>query len=293
MADKPLEDNKLSLDKNLSQKLDLLYKKICTPDFIKDDPVRFPRRYKKREDIEIAAFLSATIAWGRRDIILKSAEKMFALMGQTPYDYVMSGDFKNLKNKNIHRTFFESDFKYFCKGLKHIYTKYGNMENLFLAQEEDDSSRDAEDAEAQEEERKGSRRGAEAQRKRIECDVWKGFYLLREEMAKANKGEYSIHVSNAGKEIENGSACKKFNLALRWLVREGPVDLGLWKKIKPSALYIPFDVHVARTARKLGLLERKSNDKKTVILLTEKLREFCPEDPVKYDFALFGIGIYG
>jgi len=268
-------------DKNLAQKLDLLYKKICTSDFIKDDPVKFPRRFKKHEDIEIAAFLSATIAWGRRDIILKSAEKMFALMGSSPYDYVMSGDYKNLKNKNIHRTFFESDLKYFCKGLKHIYTKYGNMENLFLAQNE---------------KTKSSRRGAEnakAQREEIKCDVWKGFYLLREEMAKANKGEYSIHVSNAGTENENGSACKKFNLALRWLVREGPVDLGLWKKIKPSALYIPLDVHVTRTARKLGLLERKSNDKKTVILLTEKLREFCPEDPVKYDFALFGAGIFG
>jgi len=205
--------------------------------------------------------LSATIAWGRRDIILRSAEKMFALMDLKPYDFVISGDFKKLKNKNIHRTFFESDLKYFCKGLKHIYTKYGNMENLFLSQNEK------------------------------ECNVWKGFYLLREEMARANKGEYSIHVSNAGKEDENGSACKKFNLALRWLVREGPVDLGLWKKIKPSALYIPLDVHVARTARKMGLLERKSNDKKTVITLTEKLREFCPNDPVKYDFALFGAGL--
>jgi len=204
--------------------------------------------------------LSATIAWGRRDIILRSAEKMFALMDLKPYDFVISGDFKKLKNKNIHRTFFESDLKYFCKGLKHIYTQYGNMENLFLSQS------------------------------KKECNVWNGFYLFREEMAKANKGEYSIHVSNAGKEDENGSACKKFNLALRWLVREGPVDLGLWKKIKPSALYIPLDVHVARTARKMGLLGRKSNDKKSVIMLTEKLREFCPQDPVKYDFALFGAG---
>jgi uncharacterized protein (TIGR02757 family) len=185
---------------------------------------------------------------------------MFALMDGKPYDFVVSGEFKKLKNKNIHRTFFESDLKYFCKGLKNIYTKYGNMENLFLSQNEK------------------------------KCNVWKGFYLLREEMAKANKGEYSIHVSNAGEEEQNGSACKKFNLALRWLVREGPVDLGLWKKIKPAALYIPLDVHVARTARKLGLLERKSNDKKAVITLNEKLREFCPQDPVKYDFALFGAG---
>jgi len=209
--------------------------------------------------------LSAAIAWGRRDIIIRSAEKMFKLMEFKPYEFVMSGDFKKLKNKNIHRTFFESDLKYYCKGFKHIYTKYGNMENMFLSQKE---------------------KGASSQ-----CDVWKGFFMLREEMAKANKGEYSIHVSNAGKENENGSACKKFNLALRWLVREDAVDIGLWKKIKPSALYIPLDVHVARTARKMGLLERKSNDKRAVVALTEKLREFCPQDPVKYDFALFGFGL--
>jgi len=190
---------------------------------------------------------------------------MFKLMEFKPYEFVMSGDFKKLKNKNIHRTFFESDLKYYCKGFKHIYTKYGNMENMFLSQKE---------------------KGASSQ-----CDVWKGFFMLREEMAKANKGEYSIHVSNAGKENENGSACKKFNLALRWLVREDAVDIGLWKKIKPSALYIPLDVHVARTARKMGLLERKSNDKRAVVALTEKLREFCPQDPVKYDFALFGFGL--
>jgi len=218
--------------------------------------------------------LSATIAWGRRDIILHSAEKMFALMELKPYDFVVSEGFKKLKNKNIHRTFFENDLKYFCKGFKYIFDKYGNLENLILAQGE---------------KKEGSSRGQK--HSSLQCDVWKGFYLFRQEMAKANKGEYSIHVSNAGKEDENGSACKKLNLALRWLVREGPVDLGLWKKIKPADLYIPLDVHVSRIARKMGLLERKSNDKKAVVMLTEKLREYCPQDPVKYDFALFGAGL--
>jgi len=199
---------------------------------------------------------------------------MFALMDFCPYNFVVSGSFKKLKNRNIHRTFFESDLKYFCKGFKYIFDKYGNLENLILAQDEKTDV---------------SNRGKKLSS--LQCDVWKGFYLFREEMAKANKGEYSIHVSNAGKEDENGSACKKLNLALRWLVREGPVDLGLWKKIKPSSLYIPLDVHVARTARKMGLLERKSNDKKAVVMLTEKLREYCPDDPVKYDFALFGVGL--
>lgn len=244
--------------------LDRWYEKVCKPDFIALDPVQFPRRYSKREDIEIAAFLSAAIAWGRRDIILRSAEKMFALMKQGPYAFVMSGDYKKLKNNNIHRTFFESDLKYFCRGLNRIYAKYGNLEKMFAPA-----------------------RGNSLQKA---SDIWKGIALFREEIALANKGQYSIHIANPGAEDGNGSACKKHNLALRWLVRGGPVDLGLWKSIKPAALFIPLDVHVARTARKLGLIERKSNDKKTVIALTEKLREFCPQDPVKYDYSLFGMG---
>ena len=243
--------------KQLARDLELWYKKTCTPGFIAADPVQFPRRYKKREDIEIAAFLSATIAWGRRDMILRSAEKIFALTGKSPFNFVMSGGCKKLKNENLHRTFFENDLKYFCKGLERCYTKYGNLEKLFASTP----------------------------------NVWEGFALFREEMASANGGRYSKHISNPGEEDRGGSACKRLNLALRWLVREGPVDLHLWKSITPAALYIPLDVHVARTARKLRLLERKSNDKKAVIELTEKLREFDPQDPVKYDFALFSIGI--
>jgi len=242
--------------RGLADELNCWYEKICTPEFIALDPVKFPRRFTKREDMEIAAFLSATIAWGRRDMILRSAEKMFVMMGDGPYSFVMSGGYKKLKTANIHRTFFEGDLKYFCRGFERCYAKYGNLENLFAGT----------------------------------VGVWEGIALFREEMAKANKGQFSKHIADPGAEDANGSACKKHNLALRWLVREGPVDMGLWKKISPSALYIPLDVHVARTARKLKLLERKSNDKKAVIALTEKLREFCPQDPVKYDFALFGIG---
>jgi len=249
-------------EKLLAQKLDLWYEKICTKDFIKDDPVQFPRRFKKKEDIEIAAFLTATIAWGRRDMILRSAERLFATMGKSPLSYITSQKYKNLKNKNIHRTFFENDLKYFCRGFEHCYAKYGNLEKLFTDGE----------------------------------NTWEGIALFRKEMAKGNKGQYSKHISNPGKADDkenesNGSACKRLNLALRWLVRKDPVDLGLWKNIKPSGLYIPLDVHVARTARKLGLLERKSNDKKAVIELTEKLRTYCADDPVKYDFSLFGMGI--
>ena len=241
----------------LVQELDHWYRKIHKPDFIAADPVQFPRRYKKREDIEIAAFLSATIAWGRRDLILRSAEKMFAIMGKSPYSFVKGGDYRKLKKRNIHRTFFEDDLKYFCAGFDYCYAKYGNLEKLFASAP----------------------------------DVWQGIALFREEMARANNGKYSKHISNPGTTDRNGSACKRLNLALRWLVRGGPVDLGLWKSIKPAALHIPLDVHVMRTARELKLLQRKSNDKKAVIELTEKLRGFCRSDPAKYDFALFGIGI--
>ena len=221
-------------------------------DFIIHDPVQFPRRFAQTADIEIAAFLAAIIAWGRRDIILRSAEKMFALMEQEPAAFVMSDAYRKLGNNNIHRTFFEKDLKYCCRGFRRCYEKYGSLEKLFASGE----------------------------------NVWQGIALFRQEMACANGGRATVHIANPGAD----SACKRINLALRWLVRKGPVDLGLWKSIKPSELFIPLDVHVARNARRLGLLHRKSNDKKAVIELTENLRKFCPEDPVKYDFALFMMG---
>jgi len=252
-------------------------------DFIMRDPVQFPRRYakysgKQRADIEIAAFLTATIAWGRRDLILRSAEKMFSLMEPSPAAFVMAGNYRylplkrqipqtiddietssisrKLKGRCIHRTFFEDDLQYFCRGFKSCYSQYGSLEKLFASAP----------------------------------DIWQGIALFREEMAAANKGRYIKHIANpGGPDSGAGSACKRINLALRWLVRQGPVDLGLWKSISPSSLYIPLDVHVARSARRLGLLQRKSNDKKAVIELSQRLRELCPEDPVKYDFVLFGM----
>ena len=246
--------------RDLKNKLDLRYKEFsCSQalvnEFIAHDPVQFPRRYTNRTDIEIAAILAATIAWGRRDLILRSAEKMFSLLEPGPAAFVMAGNFRKLKDRCIHRTFFEDDLKYFCRGFRHCYAKYGNLEKLFC---HDFSGREA--------------------------DIWQGILLFREEMAAANGGQYTKHIASPGAN----SACKRINLALRWLVRKGPVDLHLWKNIPSSALYIPLDVHVARNARRLGLLERKSNDKKAVLELTGKLQAFCPEDPVKYDFVLFG-----
>jgi len=253
---------------DLKNRLDSLYLEINKKEFIQSDPVQFPHRYKERFDREIAAFLTATIAWGRRDLILKSSEKMFAIMGSSPYAFVMNGDYQKLKTgrgtgRSIHRTFFEEDLLYFCRGLKACYAKYGSLEKLFASA----------------------------------ADIWEGIDLFRQTIAMGNSGPvsgqsnqllYSKHIAGPGQ----GSACKRLNLALRWLVRrQGPIDMGLWKSIKPASLFIPLDVHVGRTARHLGLLERKTNDKKSVISLTEKLRIFCPEDPVKYDLAFFGYSI--
>jgi len=224
----------------LKNRLDGLYREINRPEFIPDDPVQFPHRYPPGPDREIAAFLAATIAWGRRDLIIRSAEKMFALMGPSPYAFVMNGARHQFRGSCIHRTFFEGDLLYFCKGLKLCYTRYGSLEALFASAP----------------------------------DMWEGISLFRETMAAAS-GSYSKHIANPGA----ASACKRLHLALRWLVRrEGPVDLGLWQRISPSSLFIPLDLHVGRAARQLGLLDsgRKANDKKAAIALTEKLKEFCP-----------------
>ena len=248
--------NKLPVrESELRKSLEFWYKKTNKPEFILNDPVQFPHRFSRQEDMETAAFLSAGIAWGRRDLILRSCERMFSLMKPGPFEYIMSGDYRNLKNKCVHRTFFEHDLEYCCKGLKKCYTQYKNLETLFVSA----------------------------------ADIWDGLVLFRETMAAGNKGLYSKHIASA---LSN-SACKRLNLSLRWLVREGPVDLGIWKQMSPASLYIPLDLHVGRIARGLGLLDpaRKANDKKAVITLTEKLRQFCPEDPVKYDLALFGMGL--
>ena len=244
----------------LKEYLDELVSKNNTKAFIKDDPVQFPHRYNDKRDIEIVSFLVATIAWGNRKMILNNANKMLNMMGKSPYDYVMSGGYEKLEDeKCVHRTFFNRDFKYYCKGISGIYKNDGinSLEDVFYNEEN---------------------------------DVWKGIQNFRDMMANAN-GETSKHISNPSCcEPKKGSACKRLHMALRWLVRnDGIVDLGIWKRLNPKDLMIPLDVHVARVSRDLGLIDRKSNDRQTVEMLTAKLREFDANDPVKYDFALFGV----
>ena len=244
---------------------ELLDSKACQYNvkaFIENDPVSFPHRYSRKEDIEIAAFLSSLIAWGNRKMILRSCSRMFGeIMHDTPYEYLMGKEWEELDDRmNIHRTFFVSDFKYMCRGLYAIYSQHGTMEMLFT-----------------------------------DCDVWEGISRLRNEFAAANGDVFSRHISNpVAMKGRPASACKRLHMMLRWLCRkDGIVDMGIWNAVSPAELMIPVDVHVARTARTLGLVSRKQNDRRMVEELTARLKELSPDDPVRYDFALFGVGEAG
>jgi uncharacterized protein (TIGR02757 family) len=230
--------------------------------FIENDPISFPHSFSKREDIEVVALLASIIAWGNRKMILRSGKKMFYdIMGGNPYAYVMGGAWEQLDDRlNIHRTFFAQDFKYVCRGLRKIFLEHGSMEPLFVCD-----------------------------------DIWDGIARFRSEMAVANGGEFTRHISNpVPAKGKPASACKRLHMMLRWLCRDdGIVDIGIWKNISTSKLMIPLDVHVARTARMLGLVSRRQNDRRTVEELTARLRDFSAEDPVRYDFALFGVGESG
>lgn len=229
-------------------------------EFIKNDPVQFPHAFSEKHDIEIVAFLASVIAWGNRRMIINSGNRLFGqIMGNNPYEYVMRGEWEKADGSfNIHRTFFMRDLAYLCRGLQYIYSGYDSLERIFIAD-----------------------------------DVWSGIEAFRSVLMHANNGETTRHISNPISEKGRpASACKRLNMMLRWLCRnDGIVDLGIWRNISPKMLMIPLDVHVARISRELGLLQRKQNDRKSVEQLTAQLRELSPDDPVKYDFALFGIGV--
>lgn len=234
--------------------------RINTPGFIAGDPVQFPRRYSRLQDIETAGILCATIAWGRRASILASCRRMLDAMGDSPYRYVMEAGDVPAEGKAVHRTFSQSDLAFFLKGLGNIYRRYGSLEEVFAP-------------------RKGER------------GLWDGIGRFRNEMLSAVRGyPLARHISCP----ERNSACKRLHLFLRWMVRrDGIVDLGVWQGIRPSELSIPLDVHVGHISRRLGLLARRQNDRRAVEELDAVLRRYDPQDPVKYDFALFGLGESG
>ena len=233
-----------------------------TLDFIESDPVQIPHLFSQKEDIEIAGFLSATIAWGNRKMIIKNSHKMMDLMGNSPYDFVMSHSEDDLDRLEsfVHRTFNGQDFASFIKGLQHIYKNQGGLEAVFAKHQESNSMQKS-------------------------ISEFKKVFFEIEHQNRTQK-----HISDP----MNGSAAKRINMYLRWMCRQDSkgVDLGIWKSISPSLLSCPLDVHSGNVARKLGLLIRKQNDAKALAELDTKLRELDPKDPVKYDFALFGLGVF-
>ncbi|MDR1740209.1 MAG: TIGR02757 family protein [Bacteroidales bacterium] len=282
--------------KNLEIFLDENVHKYNTPAFIENDPVQFPRRYTKKQDIEIVAFLVAHISWGKRAMILRDAERMLSIMGDSPYNYVMDGKYEKLGNKNVHRTFFEHDMKYFLGGFAKILKEHNSIEDFLNSATVSESFKNpkvkAHERGMRERTEVRDRMMSEVQRRdleNLELSPWEIARLFLNEMITANNGAANKYCLPTNPE---NSALKRINMALRWLVRnDGIVDMGIWNVLKPAQLYIPLDVHVANVSRELGLLKRSSNDRKAVEELTGVLREFCPDDPVKYDFALFGAGI--
>ncbi|MDI6047610.1 TIGR02757 family protein [Flavobacterium yafengii] len=233
-----------------------------TLDFIESDPVQIPHLFSQKEDIEIAGFLSATIAWGNRKMIIKNSHKMMDLMGNAPYDFVMSHTEKDLERLEtfVHRTFNGQDFASFIRSLKNIYENHNGLESVYAKNQE--------------------------------------LKTMQNSISEFKKTFFEIpHQIRTQKHISdplNNSAAKRINMYLRWMVRQDTkgVDLGIWKSISPASLSCPLDVHSGNVARKLGLLTRKQNDAKALAELDLRLREFDPIDPVKYDFALFGLGVF-
>lgn len=244
--------------------LDEAYERLAVPAFIQDDPIQVPRSFAHRGNAETIGFLTATIAWGQRKTIIANAWRLAELMDHAPHDFVLHASPTELERTAgfVHRTFNAVDLRHFVMALRHLYQCYGGLEAAFLPT------------------------GAK--------DV---LPPMAEMIATFRERFFELpHQQRTGKHVANparGSNAKRINMFLRWMVRPADrgVDLGLWKRIPPSALHIPLDVHSGRVARELGLLLRKQDDWKSVEELTQALRRFDAADPVKYDIALFGIGV--
>ena len=241
--------------------LDSLVEKYETVDFIKNDPIQFPHRFKNKDDIELAGFIASLFAYGNRKLFIAKLNDLFNRADNDIANYVRNGDFKNLTGME-YRFSKDYDIIPIFQILHKLYSEDNGLEELFKYS-------------------------------------WKNFeenyiiffqtivnYFYSQSPKTVGQGFYHM-IPNP----QNGGAMKRMNMFLRWMVRKSIVDLGVWNFMKPKDLLIPLDVHVARVSRNMGLLNRKSNDFKAVTELTEKLREFSPDDPVKYDFAMFAFGV--
>lgn len=257
MSKKPIPDSLLK------EFLDEKYDQYNRPLFIESDPIQIPHRFSLIQDIEIAGFLTATIAWGQRKSIIVNATRLMRLMDDSPYDFIMEAKDDQIRKLNdfVHRTFQGTDCVFFIHSLRNIYKHHNGLRGLFES----------------------------AYLNHKETDLvlinFRRIFFEIECQARTFK-----HVS----DVEKGASAKRLNMFLRWMVRNDNrgVDFGLWKSISPSALYLPLDLHTGNVARKLGILTRKQNDWQAVCEITSALRKFDSADPVKYDFALFGLGIF-
>ncbi len=232
------------------------------PKFIEDDPLQIPHRFSKKEDIEISGFLTATIAWGNRKSIIKNASRMMELLDNAPYDFLLNHNETDLEKllPFVHRTLNGSDLQYFIQSLQNMYTNHDGLEAVFVKHQEKDSLQSA-------------------------ISKFKEVFFELPHQTRTMK-----HISDPNK----GSAAKRINMFLRWMVRNNDtgVDFGIWKGLSPSQLSCPLDVHSGNVARKLKLVKRKQNDAKALAELDKNLRKLDSKDPVKYDFALFGLGVF-
>lgn len=248
--------------KELKSFLDAKYEQYHSREFIESDPIQIPHLFSKKQDIEISGFLTATIAWGQRVSIIKNATRLMDMMDRSPYEFIMQHEEKDLAQMQhfAHRTFNSDDLFFFIHSLNILYSKNDSLEDLFLPQKDD-------------------------------TDLKNGIYNFRSSFFQQE------HLKRTEKHVSNpmsNSACKRLNMFLRWMVRTNSagVDFGIWTQFSPSLLSCPLDVHSGNVARKLRLLTRKQNDWKAVEELDTALRRLDDADPVKYDFALFGLGVF-
>ncbi len=244
-------------NKQLKEELDEWVRQVNCPAFIENDPVQFPRRFTHLCDVEIMAFIISAITWGKRPMILRNAEAINQIMNHRPLEYILSKKWTVLRDsrKSLHRTFKECDLYRICLSLHRVYSANASLEAYICANKLD--------------------------KKTEEKDIFVLIDFIRND----------IYPGSEKSRTETTSACKRINLFLKWMIRDDRiVDIGCWKSFSPSQLLIPLDTHVAKTSRHLGLLSRKQDDKKAVLELTAALRQFSPEDPTKYDFALFEMG---
>lgn len=248
----------------IKQLLDEKYLEYCKSDFfVETDPIQIPKLFEDKEDIEIAGFLAASLAWGQRPTIIKKCRELMQLMDYAPANFIREASENDLDRFSHfkHRTFNGYDCCYFIRSLSNIYRNHGGLETVFTSA---------------------------WQQKGDMFAVLQHWHKLFTELPAEKR--VLRHIANVSK----GSAAKRVNMYLRWMIRndQSGIDFGLWKGIPASALLIPLDLHTGNVSRQLGLLTRNQNDSRAVLELTERLREFDTTDPIRYDFALFGLGAF-